>query len=153
MTDSWTLAVARDDLTRTALLDTPVPEVSEGQALLRVDRVGVTANNVTYAVLGESFRYWEFFPAGPGWGLVPLWGFAEVAASRAEGVEVGTRVYGYLPPAGHLLVQPERADARGFRDATEHRTSLPSPYNAYALATGDAAYEAEREDLQVLFRP
>ena len=153
MTDSWTLAVSRDDLARTTLLQAPVPEVGEGQALLRVDRVGVTANNVTYAVLGESFRYWEFFPTEPGWGLVPLWGFAEVAESRAEGVEVGARLYGYLPPAGHLLVQPERADARGFRDATEHRASLPSPYNAYALTTGDAAYEAEREDLQVLFRP
>jgi len=32
-------------------------------------------------------------------------------------------------------------------------TSLPSPYNAYALTTGDAAYRADQEDLLILFRP
>ena len=122
--------------------------------MLRADRVGVTANNVTYAVLGESFRYWEFFPATtPERGRVPLWGFCEVAASRAEGVEQGQRLYGYLPTASHLVVRPERTDERGFRDATPHRSTLPSPYNAYALTTGDPAYDPEREDLQVLYRP
>jgi hypothetical protein len=149
----WALEVARDDLTSTSLLDVDVPEPADGEAVLRVDRVGLTANNVTYAVLGESFRYWRFFPAGEGRGRVPLWGFAEVAASRVDGVEVGQRLYGFLPPASHLLVRPGRVDARGFSDASEHRTGLPSPYNAYALTTADTAYEPEREDLQVLFRP
>lgn len=153
MTAGWSLAVGRDDLARTELLDVEVPEPADGEAVLRVDRVGVTANNVTYAVLGKSFRYWDFFPTGPGLGLVPLWGFAEVVASRAPGVEVGQRVYGYLPPASHLRVVPDRVDAGGFRDVTSHRAALPSPYNAYALTTGDPAYEADREDLQVLFRP
>jgi hypothetical protein len=150
---AWTLAVARDDLTRTSVLESDVPEPGDGEAVLKVDRVGMTANNVTYAVLGDAFRYWEFFPTSPGWGVVPLWGFAEVAASRAPGVEVGTRVYGYLPCASHLLVRPDRVDERGFRDAFEHRRSLPSPYNAYSTTTADPAYEAGREDLQVLYRP
>lgn len=153
MTGAWSLAVARDDLARTSLLRGPVPEVEVGEALLRVDRVGVTANNVTYALLGTAFRYWEFFPTEPGLGLVPLWGFAEVVASHVEGVEVGGRVYGYLPPGSHLLVRPSRADARGFRDASPHRRDLPSPYNVYALTSGDPAYEADRENLQVLYRP
>ena len=149
----WALEVARDDLTSTSLLEVEVPEPADGEAVLRVDRVGLTANNVTYAVLGQSFRYWEFFPAGEGSGRVPLWGFAEVVASRVDGVDVGQRLYGYLPPASHLLVRPGRVDARGFRDASEHRVALPNPYNVYALTTGDTAYEPEREDLQVLFRP
>ncbi len=150
---SWTLAVDRSDISRTRLTETPVPEVGPGQALLRPDRVGVTANNVTYAVLGRSFRYWDFFPTDEGWGIVPLWGFADVVESQAEGVEVGSRFYGYLPCAGHLLVEPGRVDERGFRDASAHRAVLPSPYNAYALTTGDAAYDPEQEDLQVLYRP
>lgn len=154
MTNAWALEVSKSDLSATVLHELDVPEPADGEAVLRVDRVGMTANNITYAVLGEAFRYWEFFPAtSADSGRVPLWGFAEVVASKADGVEVGQRVYGYLPTASHLVVRPERADARGFRDATPHRTSLPSPYNAYALTTGDAAYEAEREDLQVLFRP
>ena len=106
MTSFWALAVARDDLSRTALLQGAVPEIGEGEALLRVDRVGLTANNVTYAVLGESFHYWDFFPAEPGWGLVPLWGFADIVASALADVPVGGRVYGYLPPASHLVVRP-----------------------------------------------
>ena len=154
MTTGWALEVSRDDLSATQLLEVDVPEPADGEAVLRADRVGVTANNVTYAVLGDAFRYWEFFPAAePGWGRVPLWGFCEVVASRAPGVEVGQRLYGYLPTASHLVVRPERADERGWRDATPHRTSLPSPYNAYALTAGDPAYDPEREDLQVLYRP
>jgi hypothetical protein len=150
---SWTLAVDRSDLARTEALEQPLPDLQEGEALLRVDRVGLTANNVTYAVLGESFRYWEFFPTAPGLGVVPLWGFADVVASRADGVTEGTRVYGYLPSGSHLVVRPGRPDERGFRDTTPHREPLPSPYNAYAITSGDAAYEQHREDLQVLYRP
>ena len=153
MTSFWALAVARDDLSRTTLFEDAVHEIGEGEALLRVDRVGLTANNVTYAVLGESFRYWDFFPTQPGWGLVPLWGFANIVASAVGGVPVGGRVYGYLPSASHLVVRPGRADARGFRDASPHRAQLPSPYNAYALTTGDMAYQADQEDLLVLYRP
>ncbi len=153
MTSFWALAVARDDLSRTTLFEDAVHEIGEGEALLRVDRVGLTANNVTYAVLGESFRYWDFFPTQPGWGLVPLWGFADIVASAVGGVPVGGRVYGYLPSASHLVVRPGRAGARGFRDASPHRAQLPSPYNAYALTTGDMAYQADQEDLLVLYRP
>ncbi|UWZ47856.1 DUF2855 family protein [Dactylosporangium matsuzakiense] len=158
MTGMWTFAVDRQDLASTTIGDTAPPDPGDGEAVLRVDRVGVTANNVTYAVLGDAMRYWEFFPPAavglePRWGLVPLWGFADVSASNHPDVPVGGRVYGYLPPAGHLLVRPGRVDAAGFRDESPHRAGLPSPYNAYRLTTGDAAYRRDREDLLVLFRP
>ena len=153
MTSFWAMAVARDDLSRTTLFEDAVHEIGDGEALLRVDRVGLTANNVTYAVLGDSFRYWDFFPTQPGWGLVPLWGFADIVASDVGGVPVGGRVYGYLPSASHLVVRPGRADARGFRDVSPHRAQLPSPYNAYALTTGDMAYRCDQEDLLILYRP
>jgi hypothetical protein len=153
MTSSWTLAVDRADLSRTKLLSGSIPEVAAGEALLRVDRVGLTANNVTYAVLGDAFRYWEFFPTEPGLGLVPLWGYAEVVESATDGLAVGGRVYGYLPPASHLLVRPDRVGPHGFRDASPHRATLPSPYNSYPLTTGDPSYAADQEDLQILYRP
>jgi hypothetical protein len=63
MTQTWTLGVARTDLARTTLVEHELPELADGEALLQVDRVGLTANNVTYAVLGDApWRYWEFFP-------------------------------------------------------------------------------------------
>jgi hypothetical protein len=152
------MAVARTDIAKTTLVDTPTPAAADGEVVLRVARVGLTANNVTYAVLGDSFRYWQFFPPeprglGPEWGLPPLWGFADVAASSADGVIVGQRLYGYLPPASHLVVRPGRIDATGFRDASDHRADLPSPYNAYRLTATDPAYRADQEDLLILFRP
>ncbi|MDQ3645399.1 MAG: DUF2855 family protein [Actinomycetota bacterium] len=142
----------RDDLTRTTFLEHPVPEPGVGEALLRVDRVGVTANNVTYARVGETMRYWDFFPAEEGWGRVPLWGFADVERSNVEGVEVGERVYGYLPTSSHLIIRP-RVSSGGIRDVSDHRAHLPAPYNVYAKTSTDPSYRPDQEDLQVLYRP
>ena len=53
MTTSWTLPMGRDDFARTELVYAPMPDLSDGEVRLRVDRVGLSANNVTYAVLGQ----------------------------------------------------------------------------------------------------
>ena len=158
MSSSWSFAVARDDLGQTTVVAGERPGLSAGEVLLRVDRVGLTANNITYAVLGDTMRYWEFFPPGPRglapqWGLPPVWGFADVAVSTVPEVVAGQRYYGYLPPAGHLVVRPDRIGDQGFRDATGHRAGLPSPYNAYRSTSGDPVYRAAEEDLLILFRP
>lgn len=150
---AWTLLVDRTDPTRTELRDVDPPDPAPGEAVLALHRVGVSANNVTYARLGDQLRYWEFFPATDGWGRVPLWGFADVVASRADGVAEGSRVYGFLPTSSHLLVRPDRAGPSGFRDAAVHRAALAPAYNAYADTRADALYHADTEDLQVLFRP
>lgn len=154
---AWDLLFDRGDLTRTAVVDAAPLEPAEGQVVLRVDRVGMTANNVTYGVFGDAMQYWDFFPAadldGVPQGRVPLWGFADVERSRAAGVAEGTRLYGYLPTSSHLLVEPAKADAKGFRDASPHRQHLPSPYNRLTTTTEDPAHDADLEDLQVLFRP
>ena len=157
MTSFWALAVARDELSRTALFEGAVPEIGDGEALLRVDRVGLTANNVTYAVLGESFHYWDFFPPGDGWapagdwcpcGVSPTsWPPPRPTSRSAAGSTVT------CPRPATWWCGPSRAGARGFRDASPHRAPLPSPYNAYALTTGDAAYRGDREDLLILYRP
>jgi hypothetical protein len=145
--------VKRDDLRECRVAEAGVPELEAGQALLRVDTFGLTANNVTYAVMGDVMSYWDFFPAPEGWGRVPMWGFAEVARSEAEGVDPGTRLYGYLPPSSHLVVTPADAGERGFVDASPHRGALPSAYHRY-LATGtDPFYRPDTEEVQMLLRP
>lgn len=150
----WDLIVDRTDLSATSLQEGDPPQLADGQVLLRCDRVGVTANNVTYAMVGESMRYWDFFPvAEAGQGRVPLWGFADVEESRHPDVAVGSRHYGYLPTSSHLVVEPTGVDRHGFRDGSAHRQHLPSPYNGLTLTDADPAYAAEHEDLQVLFRP
>lgn len=145
--------VRRDDLRSCRIAESEPPEIAAGQALLRVDSFGLTANNITYAVMGEAMSYWDFFPAEDGWGRMPVWGFAEVERSEADGVEPGTRLYGYLPPSSYLAVTPADAGARGFADASPHRASLPSAYHRF-LATGtDPFYRADTEDVQMLLRP
>ena len=65
------LEVQRDDLTTTRFVDSGVPEVGDGQVLLRVDAFSLTSNSITYGVFGDAMRYWDFFPpsSGGGWGL------------------------------------------------------------------------------------
>ena len=113
---SWDLLVSRADLTETTVRETEPPALTEGQALLRVDRVGVTANNVTYALFGDAMHYWDFFPAEPGWGRVPLWGFADVEQSTVEGVRgryAGVRVPTHQQPPCRRAWQGRRAQLPG----------------------------------------
>jgi len=145
--------VKRDDLRECQIVESEVPELEPGQALLRVERFGLTANNVTYAVLGQAMSYWDFFPAAEGWGRVPMWGFAEVEQSEAQGVEPGVRLYGYLPPSSHLLVTPANAGGYGFIDGSPHRQALPPAYQSYLATDADPFYRADTEGLQMLLRP
>lgn len=145
--------VRRDDLQTTRVVDAVLPALGEGQVRLRLDAFGFTANNVTYAAIGEMMRYWEFFPAADGWGRVPVWGFADVAASRHPGVQVGERIYGYFPMSTHLDVQADDVRPDGFTDVTPHRTALPPVYNRYGRVSADPAYERDRENHYMLLRP
>ena len=126
--------VGRDDLHRCVVVDEPEPsgaDLAEGQALLAVRSFALTANNITYGAFGTVMRYWDFFPASDGWGRIPVWGFADVVESRADGVHVGERVYGYLPMSTHLVLEPFRPSAGGWTDGSAHRRALPPVYNQY----------------------
>jgi NADPH:quinone reductase-like Zn-dependent oxidoreductase len=145
--------VRRDDLHQTRVVESEPPALEPGQALIEVDRFGLTTNNVTYALVGEAMSYWDFFPTEEAWGRVPVWGFGEVVASEADGVDQGTRVFGYLPPGTHLVVRPDRPKATDFIDASPHRTELPAAYNRYARVAADPFYDERNEDQQMLLWP
>jgi hypothetical protein len=144
--------IAKADLHECRFAEGERPQPADGEALLSIDSFGLTANNITYAQFGEAMSYWDFFPAAEGWGRMPVWGFATVTDSRAEGVEPGTRVYGYLPPSTEMLVAP-RVSERGFTDISPHREPLPAAYNSYVRTDADPVYESANEDRQMLLRP
>ncbi|MFJ8966619.1 DUF2855 family protein [Lentzea sp. NPDC102401] len=156
MTTRWTVVVDRDDLTKTEVLHDELPsaaDLSDCEVLLRVSHVGLTANNVTYGVIGDVIGYWNFFPAGGhGQGVIPLWGFADVVESTVDALPTGTRVYGYLPMASHFVARAKLTSS-GFVDTADHRADLPAVYNSYLVTSSDPAYDASLEDLQVLYRP
>lgn len=151
----WQLRIDRADPHRTRLCNTDIPEPAAGEAVLRTSLVAVTANTTAYAELGEGLRYWDFFPVDEsGWGLTPMWGFADVVASRADGIEPGTRYYGFVPSASHAVVRPNVVSDGRFRDVGGVRGELPPSYSNYLATTTDPSwFPPDREDLQVVFRP
>lgn len=156
LTPALDFQVRRDDLHRVRWVDSPEPDpdaLEPAEVLLAIDRFALTANNVTYAAFGEEMGYWRFFPAAEPWGRIPVWGFADVVASTADGIEPGERVFGFLPISTHLRILADRVTGGGFRDAGAHRRPLPGVYNHYVRTAGDPGYRAEDEDLQMLLRP
>jgi hypothetical protein len=143
--------VRRDDLRTTRVTDGEprASSVGEGEVQLRVDRFGLSANNVTYGAFGDAMSYWQFFPTGvDGWGRVPVWGFGDVVASGVDGIEPGERFYGYVPMSSYVTLRPEPGGG-GFVDAAAHRRELPPVYNQYLRTPPDA----EHLDETLLLRP
>lgn len=156
MTVLTRLQTDKTALDRTRIVTDPLPALQPGEALLKIERLAVTTNNITYAAFGEvpHLRYWHFYPTGDeGFFHMPAWGFADVLASTVEGVAVGERFYGFWPIASHVVMQPVRVGERGFYDGTPHRLALTSAYNQYQRTRTDAAWRAEDENYQALLRP
>lgn len=154
MTVLTRLLTDKTALNHTRISSSPLAPLQPGEALLKIGRVAVTTNNITYAAFGDAMQYWDFFPtAEAGWGHMPVWGFADVVASDVDGVQVGERFYGYWPIASHLRMRPVRVTPRGFYDGAEHRQSLTSAYNQYTRTSTDPVYRAEDENYQMLVRP
>jgi Protein of unknown function (DUF2855) len=156
--DAQRFQVRRDNLRHSRLVpdpDAPLARpLAEGEARLRIDCFALTSNNITYAAFGEAMKYWEFFPTGDAaWGNIPVWGFAEVTESRAEGVAVGERCWGYWPMGRWLVVQPARVGKRGFSDGATHRAALPAVYNRIERCAADPGYVAAQEAQQALLKP
>jgi hypothetical protein len=147
------LLIKRDDLRECRFRESAPVELEPGQALLNVSSFGLTSNNITYAVFGEAMSYWKFFPAEGEWGRLPVWGFADVSETTTDGLEEGTRIFGYFPASSHLVVAPERVDERGFVDSSPHRAELPGAYNVYRRVDADPTYDAGHEDQHMLLMP
>jgi Protein of unknown function (DUF2855) len=147
------ITVARAAIADAALEDVALLPLGAGQALLKIDQFAVTSNNVTYAAIGDAFGYWDFFPAGDGRGIVPVWGHATVADAGDTGLTAGERVYGYLPMATHLVVEPVVVSGGGFTDGAAHRQARAAVYNQYRRLNGDAGHVAGGEDVRSVFEP
>jgi hypothetical protein len=148
-----TIEVRRDAIARTRVVSEAEPRPADDQALLRIERFTLSANNVTYARVGEEFGYWRFFPAAEGWGRLPVWAYADVAASSCESVPEGRRLLGFFPMSDCLLVTPARQHPGGFAAGCEHRRGLPGLYNAYRWLDADPSYDPAIADQQLVLRP
>lgn len=148
-----TVWVKKAALAEAHVHDDALPALGDGEVRLKIESFSVTANNITYAVIGDMFGYWNFFPAEGDYGVVPMWGHAVVEASRHSEIAVGERVYGYLPMGTHLDVLPGKVSASGFTDMAAHRQPMSPIYNQYSRLDADPEHDPAKEAERMLFGP
>jgi hypothetical protein len=142
------LRVRRDDLAACELVEGESlrEDLAEGEAQLLVERFALSANNVTYAALGDQLGYWRLFPAPEHWGRIPAWGYAQVVASGSPALTEGRRVFGLVPMGTYVTVRPAPHPV-GFVDAAPHRAELSPVYSQYL------SVEGEGDDAALVMRP
>jgi hypothetical protein len=148
--------VHRADLRRTRWTDETVPPadaLGPNQIAVRVERFALTANNLTYGVLGERLGYWAFFPAEAGWGRIPAWGLGDVVASRHPEVGPRERLFGYVPMGSHVVLQPGRLSPSHFAEASPHRARLDPAYNHYLRLASHPVPDRVWDSHLALLRP
>ncbi len=156
MANAHSFLVNKSDFSNTKLAPinaSTLTDLKQDEVLLKVERFAFTANNITYAALGEKLQYWRFFPTEENFGVIPVWGFAQVQASNCDGIEVGERFYGYYPMASHVKVLGQSVNKYNFMDGAPHRKSLAKIYNQYTRTSTDPLYSQDSEPLQMLLRP
>ncbi|PCI77356.1 MAG: hypothetical protein COB20_08380 [SAR86 cluster bacterium] len=154
------LQILKSDITQARVvrsgLDIDAP-LATGEILLKVDKFGFSANNVTYAAAGDQLGYWQFFPASDNesntWGIIPVWGFADVVASSATGVDVGERVFGYYPTNSYLKMGNVKVLESRLIDGAEHRSKLPPGYNTYRRVGLEPGYDRNMDNMRMLLWP
>lgn len=156
----WQFRIDRTDIRRAELVEVEPRPLEDGDVEVRLRRFALTANNMTYALLGNGYvasvaapGYFEYFPTTEGKGLLPVWGIAEVSASRCDDLAVGVPLYGFLPLASHWVLSPGAVEAHSFRDETARRSELPAVYNHYTLVGETGDFEPRDSHLWVVFRP
>lgn len=154
MTNVTELRVNRRDLTNTKIAEVELAPIEDGEALLEVTSFGITANNVTYGVVGEQIGYWQFFPTpeAPETGIIPVWGFGTVVSSKSDDLKVGEELYGYFPMATHMKMAPKRKGGAVF-DTSAHRAQLPPAYNAYRPTADEPEFMQTRKDQRSVLFP
>ena len=150
---SSTLEVRKDKWTETRVARVEIDTgLAPDEVLLKVDRLALTANNISYASAGDTLGYWRFFPAAEGWGRLPAMGWADVIASAHPGVAVGERVWGFFPMGTHLKILAGKVSAQNFSDVSPHREGLAPVYAQFDRASAYPIYEEAREDQDSLLR-
>ena len=153
MTSVTELWVNRENFRDTKIVTQESTPLLDGQIRVAIDKFGLTANNVSYALSGDQIGYWRFFPAEESWGKVPAWSIAEVTESRCHEIVVGERLWGFFPMSSELVLQPGSIREDSFTDETAHRRELSALYNQYRRTAGEPEILQQLEDERCLLFP
>ena len=153
MTQCTELWVNRGDFRTTRVVTSKMTDLGVGEVLVAIDKFGLTANNVSYAVSGDMIGSWGYYPAEGEWGKVPVWGCANVIESRCDEIPVGDRLWGFVPMASHAVLQPGKIREDQFTDVSKHRQALPDLYNSYRRTHAEPEFLREMETERCLLFP
>ena len=120
--------VNKNDFFTTTFLDSERPIAKKNEVLLKIEKYAFTSNNITYAIMGKTLNYWNFFPTKESNGIIPVWGFAYVVSSNHKNILVGDRYYGYFPMSNYLKVIPKNIKFFGGVDFNIYK-KLMNPWN------------------------
>ena len=149
--------VHKQDIKQTRLVEVKnANELSVGQVKVKIAAFSFTANNISYWATGDKLAYWQFFPAAENangaWGIIPVWGFADVVASNHVEVLEGERLFGYFPTTEEWVMQPTKVSQGLWFDGSSHRLELPVSYNMYRRVK-ELENNPQRDALQMLLFP
>lgn len=153
--------VNKHDFTRTRVVENNTLSeqslLNKDELIVKVDKFALTANNITYAVLGDQLGYWQFFSASDNednsWGIIPVWGFATVISSNCDEIPVGDKLFGYFPPSNLLKMNATQITSQRFIDGSEHRAALPAGYNIYRRVFAEPSYNENHDNQRMLLFP
>lgn len=148
------IQIRKDKLDETRAITRDAVALADGDVLVKVDAFAITANNVTYGVVGDRLGYWKFFPVvEDGWGIVPVWGVGIVEQSTRDDINVGERLYGYWPMASHAILTPAKVSDARFFDGAPHRAELAAVYNNYTRLQNEAGYDPDFDKYRMTLLP
>jgi len=116
-------------------------QLEDGQVLVRVVKVVLTTNTMTYALLGThpALKYFGHYQVPGGddgpdpfqFARCPAWGTGVVVASKCPDVSEGLRIHGLLTLSTMVVLTPTEMTARGFTDGSPHRKDMLDVYKYF----------------------
>jgi len=155
------ISTQRNALAETVVLHDELPPLEEDEIRLRVDKVGLSANNLFYAQMGEApfLKFFSVFPLGEEHkelAIVPAWGVATIIESANPEFSVGERYRGFLHMTNVVQMKARRTP-EGFQAFGGKRDKINQAYNGFlsveAGGTSPIAGEGAKADLAMTSAP
>ncbi|KAM0704131.1 hypothetical protein Q7P35_008364 [Cladosporium inversicolor] len=151
---------------RTVTINTShLPALAPNNIRVQTRLVSLTANNLTYARLGSLAKWWDAFPVSPflpppyndttTYGIVPVWGYAQILETQIAGLDVGMLLYGFWPSSTlpiDLQLTPTEPIGH-YIDTTPHRQTMWSYYHRYTLAPTSLDLNSPSLAAEIVFKP
>ncbi|NQX89379.1 MAG: DUF2855 family protein [Halioglobus sp.] len=129
------IATRRKDLKETVVLRDELPPLVPDEIRLRVDKVGLSANNLFYAQMGEApfLKFFSVYPLAEeheAFANVPAWGVATIIESANPEFQIGQKFRGFLHMTNVVQMKARRMP-EGFVAFGGARDKINQAYNGF----------------------